>query len=124
NRLEYEQMVGLAATGYFEWNYYDWAEMRRKQLMEDCLRKMMQLADYYESISHEKAAVAILQRGLELDYFYIDIHLLLLEYYVGRKDRVAVYRHYDEYKRRLYDEFGMLPDHDIESIIERLEQEQ
>ena len=120
NRPEYERMVELAVTGYFEWNYYDWTEMKRKHLMEDCLRKIMQLAVYYESISREKAAVAILQRGLELDYFYTDIHLLLLNYYVGRKDRIAAYRHYDEYKRRLYDEFGMLPDHAIENIIGRL----
>lgn len=114
-----EQVLEKAIEGYFEFNYYEWAETRRQVLEDATLQLIHQLAGYYGNAGRENQAVMWLRRGLMKNDTHRDLNYALLKLFIGMNDRVAAQKHYDEYKYKILEEYGLEPDQELVEWFEK-----
>jgi two-component SAPR family response regulator len=110
NVSDFEAAMEQAGLGFFEANYYEWAEPRRRRLEELYLQQTIRLAAYYKDTGKESKAVEALKKGLAKDGIHTGLNTELIQLYARMNDLLAARTHYTNYKRMLADEYGMEPD--------------
>lgn len=115
-----EEILEKAGEGYFESNYYEWAETKRRWLEEAYMQQVIRLARYLEQSGREKRAIIWLKKGLSKDFFHPNLHYTLLELYSRSNNRAAALKHYDDYRRKLIEEYGIEPDRELEQMMRRI----
>jgi two-component SAPR family response regulator len=118
--LNFEAVVEQGGLGYFEANYYEWAEPRRRRLEEQYLQQTIRLAAYFRDTGRELKAVEALKRGLEKDGVHTGLNTELIILYARMGDPLSARAHYNGYKNRLAGGYGMVPDNGLVQIVERL----
>lgn len=120
NRSNFEEVIDNFSEGYFEFNYYEWAEYKRRVMEDDYLRLIVQLALYDITRGREQKAIEVLKKGLIRDFFHAGLNHALMRLYLHTKDRVAAIKHFDSYKMMLDREYGMKPDEEMERLFQEI----
>mgnify|MGYP002623663364 CR=1 FL=1 len=117
---KFKLAVAHFLEGYLAEDYFEWAETRRNQLEEACMKLILQAAERELSLNREQSAAELLKLGLARDPLDQELNYALLKLYVRLKDRVAAVKHYEEYKRVLKTELGIPPDDRLKRMIDGL----
>jgi two-component SAPR family response regulator len=116
----FREMVARFGEGYMAENYFAWAESRRRQLDEIFVKRIVRAAAREAENGKKAEAAELLKLGLRKDPLDQDLNMALLELYAQMQDKVAAVKHYEAYKKRLDEEYGIEPDGNMRKLVERL----
>lgn len=117
NISKYEELLNVYCGGYFEGNFYTWAEEKNQKLGETYVNLLIDMADYYKSTGDYIQSINTLRKGLKADLLNRELNKTIIETYIDQKDKLAAIKHFDSYKRKLKLEFGMEVDEEIRKIL-------
>ncbi|HWQ13069.1 MAG TPA: AAA family ATPase, partial [Roseiflexaceae bacterium] len=98
----------------------DWVATRREHYRRAAVHGLVLLAQIYEAQGAYREAVRALERALALEPLQEDVQreAMRLQYLAG--DRVGAIRRYEDLKRRLDDELGVLPMAETRTIYDAI----
>lgn len=105
----YKEALDLYHGEYLDNLYYDWILPERRRLNEVYFTALRSAAELYERSGSYAQALALVRRGLEIDFLMEDFQCLSMKYLARIGDRTALVRQFQTLKSVLHDELAVEP---------------
>lgn len=121
---EVRRLLDLYRGDYLADLPYAWAEGERERLRNLWLNQTKALADYYVRSGEVHEAIALVQRIQDLHPYREDSYFMLMKMYGEISDRLSIETQYQKLQRMLADQFGELPDREVQTWYENWKNDQ
>ncbi|GMQ56687.1 response regulator [Vallitalea sediminicola] len=110
-----EKMISLYRGEYFEENDYSWVVHERERLSHIYMNTLKKIADYYNQQSEYNKALYYLKKITEKDPYNEEIHEIVLDTYLQKKD----FKSFLEYYNQLVSDFKKELDIELNNSIQK-----
>lgn len=113
-----EKLENIYQTGYFQIDYYSWADQARILLDSEYTRMMLQIYEHYVQEREYSSAVDLMKKIMVSHPFNEDFHAKLIKVYLLAGDRLSAKRQYNVLKEMLETELGVEPAESVKQLLQ------